>query len=164
MALRLSPLFLWHISAKGQGAHLCWVLEIVRICLCSELASVVAFLMHQYVAISPWLFVSAHWCVSALTLASRARVCQRGVALSVHLSSLERSYSATPVAVRALCPPQCAALLPSLPSLFFLPCSLPPPLLLLTAASSAVSTGHHPTPWSMSCLSHTVWAAITPAL
>ena len=98
-------------------------------------------------------------------LASRARVCRRGVALSVHLSGLERSHSATPVAVRALCPPQCVALLPSLPPLpFFLPSLLLPPLLLLlllTAASSAVSTGHQPTPRSMSCLSHTVRAAIT---
>lgn len=53
----------------------------------------------------------------------------------------ERSHSATPAAVRALCPPQRAAL--------FLPS-----LLLLTAASSAVSTGCWPTPRSMSCLSH----------
>lgn len=60
-------------------------------------------------------------CVCALTPASRARVCQQGVALSVHLSSLERSHSVTPVAVRALCPPQCVALLP------YLPLSSPPP-------------------------------------
>lgn len=37
---------------------------------------------------------------------------------------------------------------------------LPSLFLLLTAASSAVSTGHHPTPWSMSCLSHKAQAAI----
>lgn len=75
----------------------------------------------SYVSISScssrWMCesASARWRVSSLTLASRARVCQRGVALSVHLSSLERSHSAAPVAVRALCPPQCVALFPSLP-------------------------------------------------
>lgn len=53
-------------------------------------------------------------------------------------------------AVRALCPPRCAALLPIPPSLIF---PLLPLLVLLTAASSAVSTGHHPTSRSMSCLS-----------
>lgn len=53
---------------------------------------------------------------------------------------------------------------PSFPlPLSFLPSSLLPPLLLITAASSAVSTGHRPTPWSMSCLSPTARAALTPA-
>lgn len=106
------------------------------------------FFEHQCVYISPWLY----WCwrcahhvdVSALIQAHRG-----GVALSVHLSSLERSNSATPVTVRALCP-----LLPFLPSFF---------LLLLTAASSAVSTGRWPTPRSMSCLSQTSRSTITPA-
>lgn len=46
----------------------------------------------------------------------QTRFIQRGVALSVHLSSLERYHSATPVAVGALCPPQCVALLSTHPS------------------------------------------------
>lgn len=84
--------------------------------------------------------------------------CHQGIVLSVHLSSQERSHSATPVAVRALCPAQCISLLlpPSITP-------LPPSLLLLTAASSAVSTGCRPTPRSMSCLSGGVWA-LAPAL
>lgn len=75
--------------------------------------------MHQYVDVflhrSLCVF-GACWCVCASMLVSRATVCQRGVALSVHLSNLESSHPATPVVVRALCPPQCAALLPPSPS------------------------------------------------
>lgn len=94
-----------------------------------------------FLCISTWSFLPTHtpvWvgsvCVCVclgtyvdVSVCSRRHqepVCQRGVALSVYLSSPERSHSATPVAVRALCPPRRAALLPCLPPLSS---SSPPP-------------------------------------
>ncbi len=115
-----------------------------------------------FLCISMWLFLRAYIgacvyvcvCVCVcectlmcLTLASRARVCQRGVALSAHLSSLERSHSATPVAVRALCPPQCVALLPSLP--LSLPPPLPPPSTSPPPHSCLLSCVHWPSAHSL---------------
>lgn len=79
-----------------------------------------------------YIDVCVRSCGCTSVLASRARDRQWGIALSVHLSSLERSHSATPAAVRALCPPQFAALPPSLP--------LSPPSPLLRNSPSHFSS------------------------
>ena len=73
--------------------------------------------------------------------------CLRGVALSVHLSDLESSHSATPVAVRALLPLRGVSLpsppLPSPPSLHRLP-SLPPASTSPPPHSCLLSCVHWP--------------------
>lgn len=114
--------------------------------------------VHQYVAISSCLyrclcvFVCVFVCQCTLMCLCthagiKSRVCQRGVVLSVHLSSLERSHSATPVAVRALCPPHRVALLPSLP-LSRLP-PLPPPSTSPPPHSCLLSCVHWPSAHSL---------------
>lgn len=60
---------------------------------------------------------------------SDARVCQRGTALSVHLSSLERSHSKTPLAVTLRCSPPLPPPPPPLPHALLSP---PPHSCLLS--------------------------------
>lgn len=148
MASEKPVLFLQHSLALKSNKGKRGFFVFVCICVCIQ-----SFFAPLYMEISP-CYIGAGVLIVLMCLCTHTGIqSQTRPAVSVHLSSLERSQSATPVAVRALCPP----LHPSSSFSFFLLC------LLLTAASSAVSTGHWPTPWSMSCLYRTVEAAITPA-